>query len=362
MKYILLASLLAYSFCIKVYAQKSKEEYLRLQTPLQTYFAYKTAEEIVIDGKDQEAAWSKTAWSNSFEDIEGNIKIAPLYKTRVKMIWDNNNLYIYAELQEPDIKGFLHKKDTIIYHDNDFEIFVKPDVKDQEYYEIEINAINTVMDLLMNKPYRFGGKANLNWDLKLFKSAVYHSGTLNKSGDIDDYWAVEIKIPVTSIKRFGEPPYIQENEIWRINFSRVQWHYDVIDGNYKKKIDTQGKDRKEENWVWSPIGVINMHYPERWGRIKFVTKPNEEHIDEDFFLLEKTTWNLFYLQQFHKEDHGRFAKSVNELLQKYPFASIDTNRFRINILTKTNFYYLTVTDRSKTGNKASIDNRGSIHF
>ena len=25
----------------------------------------------------------------------------------------------------------------------------------------------------------------------------------------------------------------------------------------------------EDNWVWSPQGAINMHLPERWGRLRF---------------------------------------------------------------------------------------------
>jgi hypothetical protein len=26
----------------------------------------------------------------------------------------------------------------------------------------------------------------------------------------------------------------------------------------------------EDNWVWSPQGLINMHVPEMWGRVRFV--------------------------------------------------------------------------------------------
>ena len=29
-------------------------------------------------------------------------------------------------------------------------------------------------------------------------------------------------------------------------------------------------EHPEDNWVWSPQGVINMHIPERWGRLVFV--------------------------------------------------------------------------------------------
>ena len=52
---------------------------------------------------------------------------------------------------------------------------------------------------------------------------------------------------------------------WRINFSRVEWQVQTVDGKYQKLPGT-----KEDNWVWSPQGVVNMHVPEHWGRVKFL--------------------------------------------------------------------------------------------
>ena len=42
------------------------------------------------------------------------------------MLWDDQYLYIAAELQEPDEKATLTKHDSVIFHDNDFEVFIKP--------------------------------------------------------------------------------------------------------------------------------------------------------------------------------------------------------------------------------------------
>jgi hypothetical protein len=30
----------------------------------------------------------------------------------------------------------------------------------------------------------------------------------------------------------------------------------------------------EDNWVWSPQGLINMHVPERWGWVEFAGSGN----------------------------------------------------------------------------------------
>jgi hypothetical protein len=51
---------------------------------------------------------------------------------------------------------------------------------------------------------------------------------------------------------------------WKINFSRVQWHLDVVDGQYQKR-----PGLPEDNWVWSPQGMVDMHQPERWGLVEF---------------------------------------------------------------------------------------------
>ncbi|HQI44441.1 MAG TPA: hypothetical protein PK949_10040, partial [Dysgonamonadaceae bacterium] len=58
---------------------------------------------------------------------------------------------------------------------------------------------------------------------------------------------------------------------WRVNFSRVEWHTNIENGKYVKKKDpVSGKPLPEENWVWSPQGVVDMHRPEMWGFVHFL--------------------------------------------------------------------------------------------
>src|SRR5690606_40527589 len=64
-------------------------------------------------------------------------------------------------LEEPHINGKLHKRDEVIYYDNDFEVFIDPKGTTHNYFEIEINALNTVFDLRLPRPYRNGGWAEM---------------------------------------------------------------------------------------------------------------------------------------------------------------------------------------------------------
>ena len=223
-----------------------------------SYDCLKTSTPIHIDGKLNEKAWKAAAWTPDFVDIEGSLKPLPRFRTRTKMLWDDKYLYIAAELEEPDVKATLTQHDTVIFHDNDFEVFLKPPVDNPGYFEFEINALNTSWDLFLNKPYNQGGKADNSWDIPGLKSAVSIQGTLNESADKDKSWTVEIAIPWSAFASRLPVTKPQPGTQWRINFSRVEW----LHGHQQPNL-------KEDNWVWSPQGVINMHVPDKWGYVNF---------------------------------------------------------------------------------------------
>ena len=203
------------------------------------------------------------------------------------MLWDKDYLYIYAELSEPHIWGSLKNHDDIIYHNNDFEVYISNEEFAQDYFELKINPLGTVFDLLLGRPYRNGGKAIINWDIKGLKFAVHIDWTPNDPSDQDKYWAVEIAIPFKSISLSNNTKTPKEGGLWRINFSRVQWQHIIKDGKYEKQRDENGRSIPENNWVWSPQGVINMHFPKRWGYLFFTEKAPSESSNIVFELPKK---------------------------------------------------------------------------
>ena len=218
------------------------------------YLCYRARKPLSINGKIDERTWKRAAWTTDFVDIEGDLKPRPKFRTRVKMLWDDQYLYVAAELEEPDVKAKLTEHDSVIFHDNDFEVFLKPIASDTGYFEFEMNALNTGWDLFLNKPYRMGGKADNSWEMQGYKSAVRVRGTLNKDTDKDKGWTLEVAFPWSAFRSRMAVPVPGVGSEWRVNFSRVEW--------------TTGQKR-EDNWVWSPQGVMNMHVPERWGFLRF---------------------------------------------------------------------------------------------
>jgi len=230
------------------------------------YAAPKVAKPIQIDGKLNSAEWDKIPWTPFFVDIEGDAKPKPRFQTRAKMAWDDQYLYIAAELEEPHLWATYDKHDMVIFHEHDFEVFLDPDGDSEHYFEFEMNALNTGWDLYLDKPYRKKGKADNSWEIPGLKTAVHLRGTLNNPADKDSGWSLEIAFPWSAFNR-GPRPAVppKTGETWRMNFSRVEWPVVINNGKYEKP-----KGSKEDNWVWSPQGVINMHVPEKWGFVTFV--------------------------------------------------------------------------------------------
>lgn len=219
----------------------------------------------VLDGRLDESIWGHAPWSEPFVDIEADLKPRPLFETRMRMLWDDDALYIGARLEEPHVWGTLTEHDAVIYHDNDFEVFLDPSGRGHHYVELEVNPLDTTWDLLLTHPYRSGGTPISGWEFEGLRTAVHIDGTLNDPSDIDSGWSVEIAIPWRSLRDVAGvdcPP--KDGDRWRINFSRVEWQHEIVDGGYRKVPGTP-----EYNWVWSPQHAIDMHRPEWWGVLQF---------------------------------------------------------------------------------------------
>ena len=242
-----------------------------------------------FQGRLDAGPWATAGWTRQFQDIEGPLRAVPFARCRAKMLWDENYFYIGAVLEETDLWATYQERDMIVFHENDFEVFIDPDGDGREYYEIEVNVIGTVFDLFLHRPYRENGPAEHGWDASGMQVQVTALGSINNPSDRDQGWVVELAVPwsdfvpptqradgsscsIAPIRehlRGGVAPDF--GETWRVNFSRVQWDLEVIDGVYSKV-----PNHAEHNWTWTPQWEINMHVPEHWGFVHFVREAKEE--------------------------------------------------------------------------------------
>ncbi len=272
------------------------------------YVCVRTHHPLALTGRLDDPAWSAAPFTDDFVDIEGDIRPRPWFRTRVKMLWDDQYLYIGAELEEPHLWATQTQHDCVIFHEHDFEVFMDPDSDNHQYYEYEINALGTDWDLRLVKPYRDGGPALNEWEIPGLKKAVHLKGTINDPRDTDQGWSLELALPWKVLGEFAHcpcPPRVGDQ--WRINFSRVEWDLRIVDGQYEKE-----PGRPEHNWVWSPQGAIDMHRPEMWGYLQFeeTTKPFRPDPDWE---VRCALMELYWAERDFHEKRGVYTASISEL-------------------------------------------------
>jgi len=265
------------------------------------------------DGKLDKPFWAQAEPVSDFHDIEGDSKPRPLKKTEFRMLWDDDYLYIGAQLWDDQIWATVTGRDEVIFVDNDFEVFLSPKHSTHRYYEIELNALGTIWDLLMDKPQRDQANRIIGWDVRGLRSAAHVEGALNDPSADNRFWSAELLIPWLPLREC-EPDEVlpgrlapETGECWRLNFSRVEYQADVVGGHYVKRKDNNGKPLPEYNWVWAPTGVIDIHMPEMWGYLVFgdadtaFIPPENEDIR---WALRK----LYYRQRNYGAAHGHYTE------------------------------------------------------
>jgi len=318
---------------------------------------------IKVDGDLSEPAWQEVAWTTPNMDICGPNNCsrgAPRFSTRQKVRWDDKFLYIAAELEEPQVWANNTQHDSVIFADNDYEVFISPDGTSHYYKEYEMNARNANWDLCLNKAYRDGGSENSS---RVFPGSGFdelgaglHSATqvvgcqLNKPGPCRQ-WTAEVAMPLSAIvynTTAQAPP--TAGEYWRINFSRVEWKVKAVgdgytlDGSCKWPCPGGSDDNPGDNWVWAPTGAINVHMPEYWGYLQFAEGPvnaTEVHKDPDY-TVRSVAMQIYYAQHEYTKNHANYT---NDLAILSHFAPLGGHMFDGTCTAKPSIRLLEGTKR-----------------
>ena len=249
-----------YQFPSVIWATSTWRSMEYLRPPVHPVFRTPVAPD--IDGRLDDFAWQSVPQSRLFLDIEGNAARQPEQHTRYMAAWDDDYLYVAIALEERNLWGTMTERNSVLYHENDVELFIDPDGDFHNYHEMEWNVLGTIWELSLDRPYRNGGPIRNPNNLHSLRYAVTVDGTTNDPSDTDVGWSVELAIPWSDMEDFGADPLPPEHgTAWRANLSRVQWPLEVDSvGVYRKQ-----PQKREHNQVWSPTGLVDMHRPERWG-------------------------------------------------------------------------------------------------
>lgn len=361
----LVAASFAFSLCAQAAAPESiTQKHARFLTDPYGYVAYRTNEKVVIDGKIDEAAWKNAPLTEAFHDISGEGFPTPQYKTQAKMLWDDEYLYVAGIMEEPNVWANLTVRDTVVYYDPDFEIFIDPTGDAHNYYELEFNATGVLFDLSLEMPYRAPRRnfVQFQWDCPGLKYAIHVDGTVNNNKDTDRGWTIECAIPRKAISQEFDN-VLKAGEYLRVGFSRVEWQTEKdASGRTFRKKGADGKYLPEDNWTWPSTGMIAMHMPERWGYVYLsptvAGKGKEEFKYPEYRPIEKLLWAMFYEQEKVKEKTGKYLNSVAAFKLTAAEKALLPTGSKLTVETMSKKYLITVV--TPAGLTITIDEDGQI--
>jgi hypothetical protein len=212
--------------------------------------------EIRIDGRDDEPAWRMAQRISDFAPHWDGRPATT--STRAKLLWDDHYLYFFAEMEDADLYADVTEHDGMTWHGDVFELFFKPAEDKLGYYEFQVNALNTQLDMFL--PSR-GSGGYRRWASRgkfHMKSAVVLQGTVNRWKDVDTGWSVEGRVPWGDFAPTGWRP--RAGDCWRFNLCR----YD-----YSKTLE------RPELSCCSPLTRPDFHCYEDYATLRFEGEPGE---------------------------------------------------------------------------------------
>lgn len=192
MRFLLLISIICIVMVLPVAAQQKSVPTLKFD------------DKITIDGDLNEKEWLLAEPASGFVTYSPTVNHKPRFKTDVKVLYDNNNLYIGATMYDtyPDsICAELTVRDNDNGNTDMFVVTLNPNNDGQNAYEFKVTAANVQTDVRLSS-----GENDYAWN------AVWESGV----SITDTSWVVELKIPYSAIRFPGTS--LQE---WSVNFWRI---------------------------------------------------------------------------------------------------------------------------------------------
>ncbi len=194
--------------------------------------------ELVADASA--APWLNVSPLRLLDAVTGH---APKQNTEVRSLWNDTEWRLLYRIHDTHTWATMTKRDANLYEEEVVEVFLDPIGDLQSYFEIELNPLGTVLDLVLRKN-RSGYKGDIAWNCEGLRTLVRKHA---------DGWTAEMAIPFASVT--NAPPVIGSR--WRANFYRID--RPTRDGSVPRELT-----------AWSPPLRPNFHTPEKFGIVEFV--------------------------------------------------------------------------------------------
>jgi hypothetical protein len=173
-------------------------------------------------------------------ELHENITAAPpAQATRVTISRTPERLNVLFQCDDARPWATITQRDGPLYQEETVEIFIDPFGDLECYFEIEVNPLNTVLDLMLRRIGK-GWRKDFAWQCE---------GLETSTAIISAGWEARMSIPFTSLT--PEPPL--PGSAWRANFLRID----------------RPENSPRELSAWSPTLRNTFHEPARFGYLEF---------------------------------------------------------------------------------------------
>jgi hypothetical protein len=220
-----------------------------LAQQLPSYEVKRATSKIEADGSLDDAPWQSANTLTLMFPWEQ--QTGAKQKTTARLLWDNEYLYVGYDCEDTDIVALYQNRDDPTYKDDAVEIFINPRPSQQQvYYGLEMNANAVLYDYLRASPAVLVKRFDLNG----VKLGTRVRGSLNRRGDTDKGWSLEIAIPWHNFEDMAQKLPPEPGISWAVNVNR--W-------------DGVEPDRRLSVWSDPALKQPNPHAPSRFGTITF---------------------------------------------------------------------------------------------
>jgi hypothetical protein len=206
---------------------------------------------IKINGVLDDVAWDRAQVLQDFSTFWEKRKARS--NTKARLLWDDEFLYFSAEMEDIDLYADVKEHNGMAWTNDVFELFFKPSEEKLGYYEFQVNALNTQLEMFLPSRGAGGYQRFVPVGRLGMESAVKLDGTLNDWTDKDKGWTVEGRIPWKAFEPTGGRP--RSGAKWR--FALCRYDYSVA------------YERPDLSST-APLTLPDFHRYEDYGQITFV--------------------------------------------------------------------------------------------
>jgi hypothetical protein len=219
------------------------------QTGAPRYEVHRASGRVVVDGEIGTQEWAAASPAVEFQ-FPWDSQTGAKQKTRARLLWDDEYLYVAYECDDADIYAQFTERDDPVYRDDTVEIFlnVKPS-QIAAYYGFEVNARGAYNDYICTEAQHYLKR----FQMEGLKMSSHIDGTLNMRGDKDRGWSMEVAIPWKNFDSMAPPPKV--GTVYTANLNR----WDGVEPNRRLSV-----------WSDSKLDWPHPHAPEHFGELVFV--------------------------------------------------------------------------------------------